>query len=186
MSVIGTEKEKIPTETEALNRLRFSSIIPWILAHEGGYVNDPQDPGGETNYGISRRSYPYVDIKNLTPDKAAEIYYNDWWKPLHLGEIDDDRLAAKIFDTCINCGKSGGAKILQAALAERGHTVPQDGYMHQQVIDACNKSNVDKLLISFMFCQLGHYMNITQNRPSNSVFLRGWYKRARSIYTKGE
>jgi len=57
-----------------------------ILRHEGGYVNNPNDPGGETKYGISKRSYPNVDIKNLTPEQALEIYHRDFWPriPAHL------------------------------------------------------------------------------------------------------
>ncbi|MBI5843910.1 MAG: hypothetical protein HZB23_04475 [Deltaproteobacteria bacterium] len=48
------------------------------MAHEGGYVNDPADPGGETRFGISRRAYPNEDIKALTRERAAEIYYRDY------------------------------------------------------------------------------------------------------------
>ena len=51
----------------------FDEIIDVVLHHEGGYVNDPKDPGGETNYGISKRAYPDVDIKNLTEDGAKDI-----------------------------------------------------------------------------------------------------------------
>ena len=52
----------------------FNDIIEVVLHHEGGYVNDPDDPGGETNFGIAKRSHPDVDIKNLTKDGAKEIY----------------------------------------------------------------------------------------------------------------
>ena len=46
----------------------FNDIIEVVLHHEGGYVNDPKDPGGETNFGIAKRSHPDVDIKNLTKE----------------------------------------------------------------------------------------------------------------------
>jgi lysozyme family protein len=58
---------------------QFDDIIEVVLEHEGGYVNDPQDPGGETNFGVAKRSHPDVDIKNLTKDGAKEIYYQDYW-----------------------------------------------------------------------------------------------------------
>ena len=58
----------------------FDEIIEVVLHHEGGYVNDPKDPGGETNYGISKRAYPDVDIKNLTEDGAKDIYRRDYWE----------------------------------------------------------------------------------------------------------
>ena len=52
----------------------FNEIIEKVLEHEGGYVNDPHDAGGETNYGIAKRWYPNVDIKNLTKEQAKKIY----------------------------------------------------------------------------------------------------------------
>ena len=66
---------------------RFPAFINRILGHEGGYVNDPQDPGGETNWGISKRSYPGEDIKNLTLDQAAAIYRRDYWDMARAGDL---------------------------------------------------------------------------------------------------
>ena len=57
----------------------FKDGIIQVLHHEGGYVNDPQDPGGETKFGISKRAYPNVDIKNLSRKQAIKIYYDDYW-----------------------------------------------------------------------------------------------------------
>lgn len=57
----------------------FDKAIPTILRNEGGYVNNPTDPGGETNFGISKRSFPDVDIKNLTQEKAVAIYRSSFW-----------------------------------------------------------------------------------------------------------
>ncbi|WP_425526518.1 glycosyl hydrolase 108 family protein [Xanthomonas oryzae] len=50
-----------------------------MLSHEGGYVNDPRDPGGETQWGISKRAYPELNIRALTRDQAIEIYRRDYW-----------------------------------------------------------------------------------------------------------
>ena len=55
----------------------FDEIIKHVLEHEGGYVNDPKDLGGETKYGITKRFYPDIDIKNLTIEEAKEIYKKD-------------------------------------------------------------------------------------------------------------
>jgi hypothetical protein len=51
----------------------FDEAVKMVLKHEGGYVNHPSDPGGETNFGISKRAYPEVDIANLTEEEAAEF-----------------------------------------------------------------------------------------------------------------
>ena len=61
--------------------MSFYIEIENVIKHEGGYVNDPSDPGGETKYGISKKAYPKVDIKNLTLDDAIEIYKDDYWLP---------------------------------------------------------------------------------------------------------
>jgi lysozyme family protein len=60
----------------------FDSTFDRLIGNEGGYSNDPADPGGETNWGISKRSYPNVDIKKLTKDGAKAIYLMDFWSPL--------------------------------------------------------------------------------------------------------
>ena len=57
----------------------FDDFIGRVLTHEGGYVLDPRDPGGETRWGISKRSYPHVDIKNLSRESAVGIYRRDFW-----------------------------------------------------------------------------------------------------------
>lgn len=81
------------------------------LRQDGGYTNDPRDPGGETKWGISKRAYPNLDIKNLTLDKAFELYktdYYDIYKTLKTYPVDLDTLpislAVVIFDTGVNCG----------------------------------------------------------------------------------
>ena len=59
--------------------MKFTEAIGVILYHEGGYVNDKDDPGGETMMGISKRAYPNLDIKGLTEDDVKEIYHKDYW-----------------------------------------------------------------------------------------------------------
>lgn len=89
----------------------WPKAIEFVLRHEGGYSNDPNDPGGETNWGISKRSYPDRDIKNLTIDQAKDIYYNDYWLKNDC-EIREWPLDLILFDTAVNMG-SKRAKVLQ-------------------------------------------------------------------------
>ena len=60
----------------------FETAINRILSHEGGYVDNPADPGGRTQWGISQRSYPNLDIKSLTRDQAIALYERDFWEPI--------------------------------------------------------------------------------------------------------
>ncbi len=100
----------------------FSTAAARTLGSEAGYVNDPKDPGGETKWGISKRSYPTLDIKNLTQADALLIYKRDFWDTVHADELYDG-VAYQAFDFAINSGIRQAIKSLQAALG-----VPADGY----------------------------------------------------------
>lgn len=65
----------------------FQQAMKFVIEREGGYVNDPKDPGGETNYGISKRSYPDLDIKNLSLGDAMAIYKRDYWDAYKLDTV---------------------------------------------------------------------------------------------------
>ncbi len=83
----------------------FEDCMQFVFKWEGGYVNDPNDLGGETKYGITKRWHPNLDIKNLTREQAMEIYYKDYW--LKAG-CDKMFYPANliIFDTAVNMGVS--------------------------------------------------------------------------------
>ena len=97
----------------------FNDIIEVVLHHEGGYVNDPKDPGGETNFGIAKRSHPDVDIKNLTKDGAKEIYKEVYWDKNKVESLPED-LRHIYFDMCVNQGRGRAVKILQKAANAKG------------------------------------------------------------------
>lgn len=73
----------------------FDLAIKQTIGHEGGdkITNDPNDPGGLTKFGISQRSHPLVEIKNLSLRQAEEIYRNDYWDNMHLDEIESQAIA---------------------------------------------------------------------------------------------
>lgn len=81
------------------------AAVRHVLQMEGGYVNHPDDPGGETKYGISKRSYPNLDIKNLTESEAIAIYYEDFWVPV-TQVVADLKLRMMVFDSAVNHGFS--------------------------------------------------------------------------------
>jgi hypothetical protein len=81
--------------------MSFEDAVIFTLGFEGRYSCDKNDPGGETNYGISKRSYPGEDILNMTARRAKEIYKRDFWDKLN---IEDDKLHMAAFDTAVNIG----------------------------------------------------------------------------------
>lgn len=103
--------------------MNFDQAFSHLIDNEGGYCNDPKDPGGETKFGISKRAYPNVDIANLTIDQAKEIYQRDFWDVL--GDVP---VAVKfqVFDFAVNSGVQTAIRKLQAAIgvADDGHWGP--------------------------------------------------------------
>jgi lysozyme family protein len=126
--------------------------LPWILKAEGGYVHDPADPGGETNFGISKRSYPALDIKNLTAAQAGEIYRTDYWQA---GGCDGlpAGLALIHFDSCVNCGVHRSLGFLNLA---KQASDSRDAYLN---------------------IRRGYYTALVNEHPALGKFLKGWLKR---------
>jgi len=81
--------------------MSFDGIVEFTLDHEGGYVKNLLDPGGETNRGISKRAYPDEDIRNMTSARARELYKRDYWDKF---DMDDDNLHMAAFDSAVNMG----------------------------------------------------------------------------------
>lgn len=93
----------------------FRKAVALILKHEGGYVHDPRDPGGETNFGISKRAYPHEDIKAMTAERAAFLYHRDYWQAIRGDELPYP-LALITFDMAVNAGVGAAIRLLQRAL----------------------------------------------------------------------
>jgi len=152
----------------------FKLAIPVILQHEGGLVDNPDDPGGLTKYGISQRSYPGVDIRNLTVEQASLIYERDWWNPHYYGQINDQHVATKVFDMAVNMGTKRAHSI-----AQRSVNLVQDGIIGPKTIAAINAADPETLLNSMRALQAGYYNNIVIVNPALRQFLAGWLARAR-------
>lgn len=91
---------------------RFYDSLKFTLSWEKGYVNDPEDPGGETKWGIAKRFHPDEDIPNLTPERAAEIYYDEYWVPSGASELPLP-LCTLVFDTAVLLGVSRATRWLK-------------------------------------------------------------------------
>lgn len=159
---------------------RFLRAVEVVLKHEGGYVNDPRDPGGETHFGISKRSYPQEDIKNLTKERAMEIYYRDWWQRYGYNRLQDDAVATKVFDMAVNMGPATAHRLLQEALVFLGYPVAVDGILGLQTITAANLADPNRLLRVLRWLAAYHYYRIADQRPQSRAFLMGWLTRAYS------
>jgi lysozyme family protein len=157
----------------------FHLAIPTLLRHEGGYVNDPDDGGGATKFGICQRSYPHLDIASLNVDDAKAIYERDFWKPLLLDRVNSQAVATKVLDTAVLIGKTRAVEFLQRSVQEAGGgIVLVDGKMGKDTLMAINMSSPDLLLGAFRRLLATYYENLATQVPGNRKFLKGWLQRA--------
>ena len=122
--------------------MEFKDAVKIVLKHEGGYVNDPVDPGGETNMGISKKAYPFLDIKNLTIKQASDIYFKDYWLKAKVSKVPEE-LRMIYFDMVVNMGRSRAVKILQEAISAKGVKTTIDGGIGPQTISNALKSGLE-------------------------------------------
>ena len=161
----------------------FTKAVIHLLKLEGGYVNDPNDAGGETKYGISKRQYPHLDIVNLTTADAIAIYHRDYWLAYQCDNIEafSPSIACFLFDSVVNHRPKTAAKFLQAALK-----VSVDGIIGNQTLAAIKQVSHDRELAGafltrcFMY-RADFYHDLVIDKPSQDRFFMGWVRRLFSL-----
>ena len=163
---------------------KFKKAFNYVLKNEGRYVNDPEDPGKETKYGISQRSYPNLNIRQLSLKDAEKIYFCDYWLKGKFEQIPDENVATQLFDLSVNLGIRATTIVLQRALRSVGINVVEDGLLGSQtlsgVIFCCtpNGSKPSNLLAAIKSEAAGYYRLIAAKHPQQQKFLQGWLNRA--------
>lgn len=158
----------------------FSHVINVILSNEGGYSNNSNDKGGLTKFGISSRSYPDVDIANLTKEEAKNIYRRDFWDKYLYGKIRNLEIATKFFDLAVNMGHHWACVLVQRALRASGKNVVEDGDFGPKTLDAINNVDSTDLLAALKSEAAGYYRTLAAIDKQDKVFLKGWLNRAYS------
>lgn len=151
-------------------------LLDKIIEIEGAYVNNVADPGGQTKYGISKRSYPNIDIRTLTVDAAKEIYRRDFLVPANIAAIQDQDLAWSVFKSVVNRGVYQGIKDLQDACNRAGAGLVVDGISGVKTAEFLNaKPRLALALFKLKMAEV--YTQICLVKKSQSVFLLGWLNR---------
>ena len=153
---------------DMLHDERFQNIINnRVRMNEGGYVNHPNDRGGETKYGISSRWYPNENIKNLTQERADMILFKDYWKDTNIYQLPDE-IADIVLDDSIVQGQPTAIKNLQRALG-----IEDDGIIGPNTLDAVDKVNLKTLKERFIENVKDVEEQYLNNDPTQRVFERG-------------
>jgi len=170
----------------------FDYAFEQTLCLEGGYSDDPVDRGGRTNWGITEATLKdaYLrglvstrDVASLSKEEARRIYKADYWDALKLDSVLSPAIAAEIFDTTVNMGRSAAVKILQEALNYLGESLAMDSVMGMKTLGALNKwSSKDEraLFVCLNGFQFRRYVEIVGNNGTQQRFARGWTKRVQA------
>ena len=157
----------------------FSESFRRVFDNEGGYTKDRRDRGNWTSgkvgvgalkgtkYGISAMTYPHLDIKNLSLNRARDIYYRDWWEKLQMGTLPKV-LQYQMFDAAINHGMFNATKILQRAVG-----VNADGKIGRVTMNAVMKHDNNDILLLFLSERLAFMTRV----KTWKVYGKGWARR---------
>lgn len=155
---------------KAVGGLRVGGLIQ----REGGYVNDPADPGGETKFGISKRSYPALDIPNLTEDTAREIYFVDFWQPAGCDGMPQV-VAEVVFDFAVTSSVRRSVRALQQAA---GVTI--DGDVGPKTLAAVAGA-ADLVAARFTLIRMAYYADLAMKQKKHQKHLAGWIRRSVAV-----
>jgi lysozyme family protein len=148
----------------------FEVAFEKVLLHEGGYIDDDIDPGGETKYGISKSSFPHVDIPSLTIEDAKAIYREVYWK---FEGVDSQEVANKLLDMAVQFGLSRAVRLLQNILH-----INSDGKFGPISLTNTNHVDPERLLQDLRIeCAIAYCQAISKN-TSLIKYARGWMRRA--------
>jgi lysozyme family protein len=174
----------------------YGKAFEKTIKHEGGYNDIQGDNGGPTNFGVSLRFLSLLykdcgigdfdndgdvdkdDVKKLTVDDAKEIYFKAFWLKQKCDLIEDDEVAAKLFDLSVNAGLIQAGKLIQRACNQYANVLTVDGKLGPKSILEINRINPEELIIAFRFECVQFYLNLVEKNPSFSKFINGWLRRA--------
>ncbi|EPZ4828449.1 glycoside hydrolase family 108 protein [Klebsiella pneumoniae] len=170
----------------------FSKISSVILQHEGGYVNDPNDRGGETNMGITIatwRAYAPSDLgieattntlRNMTKEQAEIIYYNHYWEPKGFCKLETIKIALMLYDWTITSGRAV-TQVRKMLHNEYNINLVVSNTMEDDMIHCINAiEDQEQLLSRIAEVRKEYYrsLTITNGEPNTQVrFLTGWINR---------
>lgn len=182
----------------------YELAIPVVLRHEGGWVCNPKDPGGETNFGIStlivkriqeagKMTDTQVEVminatpgtlykpgymKTMSVEAAKKIYLSEFWGKYGYQDLNDQRVATKIFDCGVNCGPARAHTMAQVAANNCGQKLIPDGILGPASRVGINSCDPEQHLLKMKEQMEIYYKGLVAAKPELGIFLNNWLKRA--------
>jgi lysozyme family protein len=164
---------------------RFLDIYAIVMEYEGGHVNHPNDPGGETYKGISRRAHPnwkgwqLIDQKKPVPEQLVqEFYYSNYWLKFRCDEMPYP-VGDYLFDFGVNAGITRAIITVQKVL-----NVKVDGVLGPVTIAAIQRQDPQSLMYQLLAERVNYYTTITMQRSQFQVFFLGWIRRTIEVFNR--
>lgn len=176
----------------------FAQAFEKTIGNEGGYVNDPDDPGGETYKGVARKIHPEwpgwiiidelkkigsfprkmvnpseIEIDKQLQYEVRQFYLSEYWIQCKCNNIYNQQVAESIFDFAVNAGIATSIQLAQKVVG-----APQDGLIGSQTTAAINNFNPDHFVAAFAIAKIRRYIQIITKRPTSRKYFEGWVIRA--------
>ncbi len=170
----------------------FNAFFSTLLGFEGGFVDDPDDPGGATNKGITMKTFsgcargvlgiePALDnLKALTDEQAGKIYKALYWDKVRGDDITLQELANIVFDFYVNAG-GHATKLLQSVMNEAGAHIVVDGGIGPATIQALQDLDQRDVYRHYKQGRIDYYRGLAASQPSLAKFLNGWLNRVNAF-----
>ncbi len=170
----------------------FTQFLPTLLQFEGGYVNDPADPGGETNKGITMNTFKEfaqpllgiaatsANLKALTDQQAGVIYKVEYWDKVQGDAINLQDLANIVCDFYVNAG-ANATKLLQRVMNDMGANLVVDGGIGTASLQALAGLDQTEVYRNYKQGRIAYYQNLVQKNPKLGKFLKGWMNRVNAF-----
>ena len=160
----------------------FPKALAAVLVHEGGFVNNPKDPGGMTNLGVTKRVWEEwkgqavdeAEMRALTPEKVAPLYKAKYWDMVH-GDQLPSGVDLCVFDCAVNSGVKRAAKFLQRAVG-----VDDDGVIGRGTLAAVEALAPEEIIDRFC----AERLSFLEALPTFATFGKGWSRRVAGVKTE--
>ncbi|WP_281556843.1 glycosyl hydrolase 108 family protein [Thalassomonas sp. RHCl1] len=169
----------------------FDTAFELTMAAEGGYVHDPDDPGGETYKGVARARNPKwpgwkeIDLLKKSDDfpenldahlalqsQIKNLYKSNYWDKISGDDIAEQDIAASIFDFAVNAGPKTSAKLAQVTVGAKA-----DGIVGPKTLKKINADDKRAFLAVFALAKIGRYVDICEKRKTSRKYFFGWVRR---------